>query len=182
MQLKSKHVLFREILEDDIPQIHQLNILPEVDKYNTLGIPKNIKETQDLTISWITAQQQNPREKYVWLLQNKEGCFIGLLGLNKGKKNYLNAEIWYKLFPEFWNKGFATEVVKCVLNFCFFELKLHRITAGCATENIASIKVLEKAGLKKEAHHRKILPIRGQWIDNYEFAILEEDYFKSALE
>ncbi len=182
MQLKSKHILFREVLEDDIPQIHQLNILPEVDKYNTLGIPKNIEETQDLTISWITAQQQNPREKYVWLLQNEEGYFIGLFGLNKGKKNYFNAEIWYKLFPEFWNKGFATEAVNCVLNFCFFELKLHRITAGCATENVASIKVLQKAGFKKEAHHRKILPIRGHWIDNYEFAILEEDYFKSAFE
>jgi ribosomal-protein-alanine N-acetyltransferase len=49
--------------------------------------------------------------KYVWLMLNEEGYFIGLLGLNKGKKNYFNAEIWYKLFPEFWNKGFATEAV-----------------------------------------------------------------------
>jgi RimJ/RimL family protein N-acetyltransferase len=101
MQLKSKRILFREILEDDIPQIHQLNILPEVDKYNTLGIPKNIKETQDLIITWITAQEQNPREKYVWLMLNEEGYFIGLLGLNKGKKITLMLKYGINFFLSF---------------------------------------------------------------------------------
>lgn len=68
--------------------------------------------------------------------------------------------------------------MKLVLDFCFNQLKLHRITAGCVTENIASAKVLEKSGLLKEGHCRKILPIRGQWFDNDEYAILEEDFFK----
>lgn len=67
--------------------------------------------------------------------------------------------------------------MKLVLDFYFNQLKLHRITAGCATENIASAKVIEKSGFLREAHGRKILPIRGQWFDNYEYAILEEDYF-----
>jgi len=49
--------------------------------------------------------------------------------------------------------------------------------AGCATENTASSKVLEKAGFLREALCRKKLPIRGEWVDNYEYAILEEDYF-----
>ena len=178
MELNTKRILFREITVDDIPQIHQLNLIPEVDKYNTLGIPENLDVTQNIINPLIAAQEQIPREKYIWKMENEEGDFIGLFGLNKGKLKYFDAEIWYKFLPIYWNKGYATEAVKGVLNFCFTELKLHRIIAGCATENIGSFKVLEKAGFIKEAHHRKILPIRGEWADNYEFAILEEDYFK----
>jgi RimJ/RimL family protein N-acetyltransferase len=179
MELKTTRILLREISNDDIPQIHQLNSIAEVDKYNTLGLPKSIADTHDLINPLLIAQQQIPRERYIWLLENEDKEFIGLFGLNKGKPKYYNAEIWYKFSPVYWNKGYATDAVKCVLHFCFNELKLHRIIAGCAIENVASIKVLEKAGFIKEAHHRKILPIRGEWVDNYEFAILEEDYFKS---
>jgi ribosomal-protein-alanine N-acetyltransferase len=68
--------------------------------------------------------------------------------------------------------------VNIVLDFCFYQLKLHRITAGCATENIASAKVIEKSEFLREGHGRKILPIRERWFDNFEYANLEEDYFK----
>ncbi len=44
-----------------------------------------------------------------------------------------------------------------------------------ATDNIASVKVLEKAGMENEGVRRKILPIRGEWKDNYHFAIVEDD-------
>jgi len=44
-----------------------------------------------------------------------------------------------------------------------------------ATQNLNSIKLLEKVGMTREGMHRKILPIRGGWIDNYSYAILEED-------
>ncbi len=64
------------------------------------------------------------------------------------------------------------------MNFGFNDLKLHRIEAGCAVENIASSKVLEKVGMTKEGIKRKILPIRGEWKDNYFYAILEEDFLK----
>jgi ribosomal-protein-alanine N-acetyltransferase len=62
-----------------------------------------------------------------------------------------------------------------VIRFGFEELELHRIEAGVATENKASIRVLEKLGMTQEGKRRKILPIRGQWKDNYHYALLEDD-------
>ena len=47
--------------------------------------------------------------------------------------------------------------------------------AGVATENIQSIRVLEKSGMTREGLRRKVLPIRGEWVDNYEYAIVEDD-------
>ena len=52
---------------------------------------------------------------------------------------------------------------------------LHKVEAGVATENKKSVKVLEKTGMTREGLRRKILPIRGEWKDNYHYAIVEDD-------
>ncbi len=62
-----------------------------------------------------------------------------------------------------------------MIQFGFKTLKLHRIEAGCAVENHASIKVLEKAGMIREGRGRQILPLKSGWADNFEYAILENE-------
>ena len=104
--------------------------------------------------------------------------FIGLIALNIGKRNYKTAEVWYKIHLDHWRQGYATEALTKLIDFGFNELKLHRIEAGCAVENIASSKVLEKVGMTKEGIKRKKLPIRGEWKDNYFYAILDEDFYR----
>ncbi len=179
MLLTTSQLHLSEIVTNDVKYIHALNSLPEVDEFNTSGIPESLDETQNLVLGWIDSQKKEPKERYTFSIVNKEtNEFIGIVGLKMGKPNYRSAEIWYKLFPKTWKKGYATETVKEILRFCFTELKLHRIEAGCAIENIGSIKVLEKCGFIREGQTRKLLPIRDNWIDNYFYAILEEDHNK----
>lgn len=101
---------------------------------------------------------------------------IGLIGLHNPLDQFKNAELWFKLHPMYWGKGYITEAASALLNFGFNNLFLHRIEAGVATENIASIKVLEKIGMQREGLHRKILLIRGEWKVNFHYAILEDDF------
>jgi RimJ/RimL family protein N-acetyltransferase len=63
-----------------------------------------------------------------------------------------------------------------MLDFGFNTLNLHRIEAGCAVENIGSIRVLEKCGFTKEGRGRKVLPLKSGWSDNFEYAILETEF------
>lgn len=179
MVLKTERLKLRELSITDLEEIHILHSLPETDKFNTSGIPDTIETTKQLVKEWIRNQDEVPRKKYVFCIENNESAFIGLVGLTIGKPTYRNAEIWYKLHPKHWNQGYATEVVSRILHFSFTELNLHRIEAGCAVENTASRRVLEKAGMIKEGHCRKKLPIRGQWVDNFEFAILETDFYSA---
>lgn len=171
----------REMLIQDIPNIHNLNSFAEVDKFNTLGIPQSILDTENTILPILQEQNKTPRRRFDYVIQNAQFDFIGMIGLIIGKPKYKSAEIWYKIQPSLWNKGYATASVKLILKFCFTELNLHRVCAGCATENLASIQVLEKNDFVREGLHRKILPIRNAWVDNYEYAILEEDYFKNKL-
>jgi len=110
------------------------------------------------------------------IINTSNTAFIGLLGLKLGHKKYRRAEVWYKIHPDYWSKGYASETLEGVLSYCFENLKLHRVEAGCAVDNIASFKVLEKCGFSREGRCREILPLTTGWSDNYEYAILEKDY------
>lgn len=176
MKLQTDRLNFRQVSTEDINNIHQLHSLPETDKFNTLGIPETIQETEGIINEWLVGQNAKPQTSYIFCLDLVDtNQFIGLIALNIGKPNYKTAEVWYKIHLDHWRQGYATEALTKLLDFSFKELKLHRIEAGCAVENIASSKVLEKVGMTREGMKRKILPIRGEWKDNYFYAILDED-------
>jgi RimJ/RimL family protein N-acetyltransferase len=175
MEIRTERLILRVISEQDITNVHALHSLAETDRYNTLGIPASIEETKKIIHEWIS---EFPTNRYTYCIETPDKKFVGLIGIKVGKANYKTAEFWYKIHPTHWNKGYASEVVKHLLDFSFNSLGMHRIEAGCATANIASKKVLEKNGFLLEGLKRKKLPIRGEWFDNYFFAILEEDFRK----
>ena len=176
LNLKTERLNLEPISEKDIENIHKLHSLAETDKFNTLGIPKNITETEIIVEKWIAENNSENTKSYTFTVKLiEENKFIGIIGINLGKEKYRNAEVWFKFDFNYWNKGYATESLKRILIFGFENLKLHRIEAGCAIENIGSISVLEKVGMLREAHTRKLLPLKSGWSDNYGYAILSTD-------
>ena len=174
--LTTERLTLRLVKIDDLAHIHQLHSLEEVDKFNTLGIPKNIDETKALVEKLVESNNEEKPNKYTFVLQTTDDeIFAGLIGISLGKEKYKNAEVWFKLHPDFWNKGIATEALKEIISFGFNTLNLHRIEAGCAVDNIGSYKVLEKVGMIREAHTRQLLPLKSGWADNYGYAILSTD-------
>jgi [ribosomal protein S5]-alanine N-acetyltransferase len=175
--IKIKRLNIRELTYDDIDNVHILHSLPETDEFNTLGIPENIQTTEKILFEWLDLRKQKPRKSYIFGIdKNNDNSFIGLIAIILGKENYRTAEVWFKIHKDFWRKGYTTEALAKILNFGFTELKLHRIEAGCAVDNIASSKVLEKVGMIREGVKRKKLPIRGEWKDNYFYGILEDEF------
>ncbi|MEO8710601.1 MAG: GNAT family protein [Parafilimonas sp.] len=182
MELHTIRLNITELSFADLENIHQLHSLPEIDEFNTLGIPDNIQATESLLKEWIQQQNIVPRASYTFCITLTEtNQFIGLIALNLGKLNFKIAEVWYKIHPDYWKQGYASEALKSIIKFGFDNLQLHRIEAGCAVENAASIKVLEKVGMKKEGRKRKILPIKGNWLDNYFYSILDTEFYNTDL-
>ncbi len=177
MELITKRLRIIELIFADLEEIHYLHSLPEIDQYNTLGIPESIQITQNILNVWLDLQKNVPRISYILSIRKIEtNEFIGITGLTLGKMNYRIAEVWYKILPAFWGQGLATEALTEILKFGFLDLGLHRIEAGCAVKNIASFKVLEKVGMQREGQKRKVLPLKEQWSDNYIYGILDTDF------
>ncbi|MFK7749578.1 MAG: GNAT family N-acetyltransferase [Kordia sp.] len=176
INIKSDRIKLRLIKLSDLESIHTLHSLPETDEFNTLGIPKNIEETQTIITNWIAENELDTIKSYTFAIEdNQTKKFIGLFGLKVGSEKYRRGEIWYKIHSDYWRKGFATEATNLILDFGFNTLNLHRIQAGCAVDNIGSIKVLEKVGMIREGRGRQILPLKNGWSDNFEYSILETD-------
>jgi len=72
-------------------------------------------------------------------------------------------------------KGYMTEAVRCVLDYSFGQLQLHRVEAACLPENEASRGLLLKCGFREEGLARQYLKINGRWRDHATFGILEND-------
>jgi [ribosomal protein S5]-alanine N-acetyltransferase len=176
MDLKSARLKLKEISWNDLADIHRLHSFPEVDEFNTLGIPNSIDDTKEIIRPLIEGQNEIPRKSYTWKITiSGSNEFIGMAGMKLSCDKFRLGEIYYKLIPKYWGKGYATEVSKTLIKAGFEYFHLHKIEAGVATENVRSIKVLEKSGMIREGLRRKILPIRGNWIDNYHYAIVEND-------
>lgn len=176
MNLESARLNIIEISWDDLDNIHHLHTIAEVDEFNTLGIPETVQETKVLIQPIIDDQSLPIRRLYMWkIIEKASETFLGVCGMTLSRDKFRLAEIYYKLRPLFWGKGYATEVARMLIKSGFEDFDLHKIEAGVATENKASIRVLEKAGMIREGLRRKILPIRGKWHDNYHYAIVEDD-------
>lgn len=175
--LQTERLTLKPVAKLDLAYIHELHSLPETDLFNTLGIPANIKETEIILEKWIFENEKENNTNFTFIIElDKKKENIGLIGINLRKEKYKNAEIWFKLHKNHWNKGYATEAANKILAYGFENLQLHRIEAGCAIGNLGSICVLEKIGMTREAHTRQLLPLKSGWSDNYGYAILETDF------
>ena len=174
-KISSDRIKFRLIGAEDVKTAHALLSLPETDQYNALGVPKTEAETRKIIEPLIEANKESEIKNFTFALEKPEGAFIGLFGLKLGKPKYNKAEVWCKILPEYWSKGYATEALKTMLDFGFDTLNLHRIEAGCSVKNTASPKVFKKVGMMREGIARQLLPLKTGWSDVYQYAILETD-------
>ena len=179
MNIFSERLTLKLIDDNDLLSIHKLHARPEVDQYNTLGIPEDIKDTEKIVEPWIFENNKVIIQNYTFAIQTtKNRVFVGLNALKLGSLKQKKAEVWYKLHPDFWGQGLATEALESLLSYGFTKLKLHRIEAGVAVDNLVSIKLLEKVGMIKEGRKRKVLPLKSGWSDNFIYAILAEEFDK----
>ncbi|REC47458.1 GNAT family N-acetyltransferase [Chryseobacterium pennipullorum] len=178
LTLESKRLTLRPFSKNDVSNVHEMLLRPESTTFNPTTYSEDKNETIKLVNAWqLESEQGKNRKKFTFLIEDTiTRTFVGIIGIDMIKLHYKNAEAWFKLSPEIWGKGYGTEALGRIIQFGFEDLKLHRIEAGCAIDNIASYKVMEKSGMIREAHRRKLLPLKNGWSDNYEYAILEEDY------
>ncbi len=80
------------------------------------------------------------------------------------------------MLPAERNRGYCTEAVKIIVDYLFLTRDIVRIQAETNPKNIASWKVLEKAGFKREGVRRQSVFIRGKWQDGVLYSILREDW------
>jgi RimJ/RimL family protein N-acetyltransferase len=85
-------------------------------------------------------------------------------------------ELGYIFSPLYQGRGLATEAALELLRWGFEELDLHRIIGRCAAQNSASAKLLERLGMRREAHFVDNALFKGGWREELVYAMLQHEW------
>lgn len=164
--IETERLILRQLKFEDAKEVARL-----CNNYNlyktTLCIP--YPYTEDDALAWISCQIYNFKmdKMYEFAIVDKiYNTIYGVVSLSNNIKNK-NGEIGYWIGEEFWGNDYATEAAKAILDFAFEYKKYHRIYARHFTSNIASGRVMEKIGMKKE----------GEFIEH----IMKDNEFKNVV-
>ena len=104
------------------------------------------------------------------------GELIGDCGLHTLADRPAQAEIGFTLAREHQGKGYATEAVRCLLDYVFGRLGKHRVIAATDARNVPTARVLERVGMRREGHFIENIWFKGGWGDEYQYAMLEREW------
>ena len=93
---------------------------------------------------------------------------------------FRSAYLGYYIGAAFAGQGYMTAGLQLMLEYSFRQLKLHRLEANVQPHNVASIALVKRAGFSREGYSRRYLKIGGRWRDHERWAILAEDWRRSA--
>jgi len=142
--IETERCSIKTLHANDVSDVGSLYVNHEVRKY--LGGPR-----QEVAISTLLDEMLAPTDNsYYWVVREKKtDRFIGLVSLDPHHDG-VNMEVSYQFLPEWWGKGFATEVVQVIIDSALNILNLGTIVAETQTANEPSCRLLEKLGMKLE--------------------------------
>lgn len=114
-------------------------------------------------------------DKFQWIVQRADQP-VGWITLVVTNWTHGLAEIGYALSTPFQARGIMPAALTILVRDVFTNTRLRRLEARCSTENVASIRVLEKLGFVREGLLRAYFILDGRRVDNFLYSLLREDY------
>jgi len=144
--IETDRLLVRKFTEDDAPLLYDLNLDPEVIRY-THDPLTDVEEARKV-LEEVILPQYILYDHGRWAVHLRSGLeFIGWCGL-KYLTETNEVDLGYRFKKNFWGNGYAAEAARACIKYGFATLNLHRIVGRALPANLASIKVLEKCGMK----------------------------------
>jgi ribosomal-protein-alanine N-acetyltransferase len=149
LDLETPRLHFRRFTLDDLQALAGLRSDPDVMKHVGSRRPESIEEVQVVLNRVIAHWEQHGFAPFA-LIDTASGKLAGWCGL-KYLEDTGEVEIAYGFAKAYWGNGLASEAAAAVMQYGFDQLRLDRIVAVVWPENIASVRVLEKLGMRREA-------------------------------
>jgi [ribosomal protein S5]-alanine N-acetyltransferase len=145
--LETPRLRLRHIIPDDFTNLFRMNSNPEVMRYVGDGSIRT-REQMVLELDLLISHYVRKPGLGIWATELKDTTtFVGASGLVY-YNNTTDVEIGYRMLPEHWNQGYATEASIGLLDYGFKQLGLKKIVSSAHVENLPSRRVMEKIGMK----------------------------------
>lgn len=174
--IETPRLIMRRFRDTDLEPFAAYRNDPQVARYQSW---EGITEAEAVAF---VAEQREARAGVpgAWLqiaLELREGgALVGDCALKTEADDGRLGEIGYTLARAYQGRGLASEAVAALLDYAFDGLKMHRIVAQVDCENSPSVALLERRGFRREGHFIRNTWFKGQWADEYLYAMLAVDW------
>ena len=146
MILQTERLFLREMKPADAEDMLRLHSNEQVQKYTGEEIITSIEGIHHKIREKMNDYKVYGFGRWATLLK-EENKFVGWAGL-AFLPEFDEIDLGYRLLPEYWGHGIATEVSRAILRYAFEDLQLDKVIAIAMKENKASIRVMEKVGMQ----------------------------------
>jgi RimJ/RimL family protein N-acetyltransferase len=175
--IATRRLLLRPYTMDDLEALHAIQSLPEVARY-LYWEPRSRDEVREVLARRVRRPTLEVEGETLVLaiVLPESGVLVGDVNLHWLSRKHRQGEIGFVLHPDHHGQGLAGEAAAVLLRLGFEELGLHRIIGRCDGRNTASAKVMERLGMRREAHFRQNELVKGEWCDELVYAMLAEEW------
>jgi RimJ/RimL family protein N-acetyltransferase len=169
LPIRTERLHLREFVRSDSDGIFAFSSDPRVTRYLFFG-PRDRNGALDYLDGLLESQAEIPRTRFELAVEeNHSGRLIGACDLSLIERDV--ADLGYMLGFGDWGKGYATEIALALTDAAFFDLRADRIISTVDVNNRASIRVLEKIGMRWEAVFRKHRRAKNRWWDCHLYSL-----------
>ena len=172
-QIETERLILRRPRMDDAPVIFAAYAQdPEVTRYMTWRPHKNMEETYRIVELMLKLWEEGNAYSYAITLKDSDSV-IGMIAMHP---DGFKVGLGYVLARSYWGKGYVSEAARAVTNLLLEQRDIYRVFAICDVENLASARVMEKAGMVREGLLRKYIihpNISNVPRDSYIYAIVK---------
>jgi aminoglycoside 6'-N-acetyltransferase len=173
-ELRTRRLVLRRLQAEDAATLAAYRSDPDVARYQGWDTPYRLDQALEFIAALARTHPDTPGE-WFQLAVVDGGRHIGDVALFVDGDDARLARIGFTLAPDVHGHGYATEAVVAALDYLFARGK-HRVSADCDTRNHRSAALLERVGMRREAHHLASGWWKGEWTDEYVYAVLAEEW------
>ncbi|MDZ7320094.1 GNAT family N-acetyltransferase [Kosakonia sacchari] len=179
LPLQTQQLLLRKLKPTDLPQLARYRDKPDVarfqswEHYTLQDAEKLYAKQHSLTFNSDGTWYQLAVERL------EDGALIGDIGIHffdEGRQ----AELGMTFDVSYQKRGYAREAMRTLIEVLFNTFTKHRLTAVVDTRNTRAVNLLDKLGFRCEAHYRQNIFFKGEWGDEYLYALLNSDYCRAC--
>ncbi len=175
--LESERLRLRPFRDADLEAFAAYRSDPDVARYQSWTPPYSLSQAAAFLAQMKAAQPGVPGVWYQLAIECRERAgMIGDCAFQVLAADSRQAQIGFTLARGHQKQGFAAEAVQRLLDYLFGELGLHRVIAVCDVENLASARLLERVGMRREGNFVENIHFKGVWGSEYFYALLDREW------
>jgi RimJ/RimL family protein N-acetyltransferase len=167
--IDTARLTLRAFTLDDVAAVHAIHSRDDIARWLYWDA-----RDEDEVRAVIESHLAKPPESGVVLAVELDGELIGHANLAVGE--HRQGEIGFVIHPDHQGRGYATEAAEAMLELAFETYDLHRVVGRLEPRNTASAAVLERVGMRKEAHLIENEWVKGEWQSEAVYAILDREW------